>query len=151
MLASALAGPSDLGSGSDTVPSSGPGRGCSGGGVLSGNGAGLNGHVSVRRGEQGGVGLQCMIDSSFKLLVGRQRWGELVRSCQPLPKSESMAMCFREVLNAVQNRGGERVSSCTPGPTDCKRLPRVRLERVSEDATGPRGKDQLTMSAWTWE
>lgn len=87
----------------------------------------------------------------FKLLVGRQRWEELVRFCQPLPKSESMAMCFREVLHAVQNRGGERVSSCTPGPTDCKRLPSVRLENVSEDTTGPRGKDRLTTSAWTWE
>lgn len=30
-----------------------------------------------------------------------QRWGELVRLCQLLPKSESTATCFREVLNAV--------------------------------------------------
>ena len=36
-----------------------------------------------------------------ELLMRHQRQGELVRLCQLLPKSESMAVCFREVLNAV--------------------------------------------------
>ena len=47
------------------------------------------------------MGLEGTIDSSFKLLMRHQRQGELVRLCQLLPKSESMAVCFREVLNAV--------------------------------------------------
>ena len=52
-------------------------------------------------GRQGRVGLEGTIDSSFKLLMRHQRQGELLRLCQLLPKSESTAMCFREVLNAV--------------------------------------------------
>lgn len=64
---------------------------------------------------------------------------------QALPTSAKvMAMHFRKVLNIVRNRDDKQVSSHLPGPIDCKRLPRVCLEGVSEDATGPRGKERST-------
>lgn len=58
-----------------------------------------------------------------------------------------MVMCFLKVLNIVQNRDDKQVSFCTPGPVDCKKLPRVCLQKVSEDVMRPRGKDQLIKSA----
>ena len=76
------------------------------------------------------------------------------RTSQTLPaaaKVRKHGHMFQRGSECCLKRDGEQSLLVYQEPTDSKRLSRVKLEKVSEDAIGPRGKDQLTVSTWTQE